>query len=80
MQPSSRMGTDVYWCRALETSGDHGSDWSTCDVNTERDIGKWWQKELKQVMVEAGKKEKHLAEERDFHEGVPVITVIVDGG
>ena len=50
-------------------------------INTERDIGEWWHIELKQVMVEAGKEEKRLAEERgDFHEGVPVITVIVDGG
>ena len=32
-------------------------------------------------MRKAGKEEKRLAEERgDFHEGVPAITVIVDGG
>ncbi len=32
-------------------------------------------------MLEAGKEEKLLAEERgSFHEGVPAITVIVDGG
>ena len=32
-------------------------------------------------MQEAGKKEKRLAEERgDYNEGVPAITVIVDGG
>ena len=50
-------------------------------INTERDIGEWWQNQLQEVMVEAGKEEKKLAEERaDFHEGVPAITVIVDGG
>ena len=32
-------------------------------------------------MLEAGKEDKRLAEERgDYHEGVPTITVIVDGG
>ena len=32
-------------------------------------------------MAEAGREEKRLAEEREnFHEGVPAITVIVDGG
>ena len=50
-------------------------------INTERDIGEWWQKELQEVMAEAGKEEKRLAKERgDYHEGVPAITVIVDGG
>ncbi len=50
-------------------------------INTERDIGEWWRKQLEGVMAEAGKEEKRLAEERgDYHEGVPAITVIVDGG
>ena len=32
-------------------------------------------------MIEAGKQEKKLAEENgDYHQGVPSITVIVDGG
>ena len=32
-------------------------------------------------MVEAGREEKRLAEERgDYNDGVPAITVIVDGG
>ena len=32
-------------------------------------------------MLEAGREEKRLAEERgDFHHGVPAITVIVDAG
>ena len=50
-------------------------------ITTERDIGEWWRKQLQEVMVEAGKEEKRLAEERgDYHEGVPAITVVVDGG
>ena len=33
-------------------------------INTERDIGESWQKQLEEVMAEAGKEEKRLAEER----------------
>ena len=50
-------------------------------TRTERDVGRWWKDQLEQSMLEAGKEEKRLAEERgDYHEGVPAITVIVDGG
>ena len=36
-------------------------------VNIERDIGEWWKREMEQVMVNAGKEEKWLAEKRgDF--------------
>lgn len=50
-------------------------------IQAERSIGEWWQKELKEAMAEAGREEKRLAEERgDYHEGVPAITVVVDGG
>lgn len=50
-------------------------------TNSERDIGEWWRKELEHIMVDAGKEEKRLAEERgDYHEGVPAITVVVDAG
>jgi len=50
-------------------------------INTERDIGEWWRKQLQEVMVVAGKEEKQLAEKRgDLHEGIPAITVVVDGG
>ena len=36
---------------------------------------------MDKAMLEAGKEEKRLAEERgDYHQGVPAITVIVDGG
>ena len=48
---------------------------------TERDIGEWWRSMLEEEMIKAGKEEKRLAEQRnDFHQGVPAITVIVDGG
>ena len=50
-------------------------------VQTERDIGEWWQENLWESMLEAGREEKRLAEERgDLHHGVPAITVVVDGG
>lgn len=50
-------------------------------ISTERDIGQWWSEKLRESMVEAGKEEKRLAEERgSYHEGVPAITVILDGG
>lgn len=50
-------------------------------IATERDIGERWKSELQESMAEAGREEKRLAEERgSFHEGVPAITVIVDGG
>ena len=50
-------------------------------VQTERDIGEWWQENLWEFMLEAGREEKRPAEERgDFHHGVPAITVVVDGG
>ena len=50
-------------------------------TSSERDIGEWWQQELEQIMIDAGKEEKRLAEERgDYHEGVPAITVVVDAG
>ena len=48
---------------------------------TERDIGEWWRSMLEEEMIKVGKEEKRLAEQRnDFHQGVPAITVIVDGG
>ena len=50
-------------------------------ISTEREIGEQWKVELQKLMVEAGREEKRLAEEKgDYHEGVPAITVIVDGG
>lgn len=40
-----------------------------------------WRKKLNDSMIEAGKEERQLAEiNNDYHQGVPCITVIVDGG
>ncbi len=50
-------------------------------ISTERDIGYCWKQMLLSSMAEAGQEEKKIAEENGrFHEGVPAITVIVDGG
>ena len=50
-------------------------------ISTERDIGECWKRMLLSSMAEAGREEKRIAEEKgSFHEGVPAITVIVDGG
>ena len=50
-------------------------------INTERDIGDWWKQMLEKSMIEAGEEEKRMAEERgSFHDGIPSVTVIVDGG
>ena len=46
-------------------------------IDTERAIGEMWKQELLHSMAEAGR-EKQLAIERN--EGVPAITVVVDGG
>ena len=47
----------------------------------ENDIGEKWLACLQQDMLAAGQVEKRLAEERgDFHQEVPAITVICDGG
>ena len=50
-------------------------------INTEHDIGEWWKEKLIESMIDAGKEEKRLAEVRcSCHDGVPAITVTVDGG
>lgn len=50
-------------------------------ASAERGLGEWWRTQLEKSCLEAGKEEKRLAEERnDYHQGVPAITVIVDGG
>ena len=50
-------------------------------TKAERSIGEWWRDCLQQSMEEAGKRERELAIERgDYHNGVPAITVITDGG
>ena len=50
-------------------------------IGTERDIGEMWKQALQQSMLEAGRREREIAIQKGhFHEGVPAITVIVDGG
>ena len=47
-------------------------------VQTERDIGEVWEREMEKAMLEAGKEEKRLAEQRgDYHQGIPAITVVM---
>lgn len=47
----------------------------------EDEIGKWWESELENVMKDAGREERELAiAEGNFHDGVPYITVVCDGG
>ena len=53
----------------------------TSFIATERDIGECWKENLQSSMAAAGQEEKRIAIEKgSFHEGVPAITVIVDGG
>ena len=53
----------------------------TSFTHTERSIGEMWKAQLRESMNEAGKEEKRLAIQRgDYHQGVPAITVYVDGG
>ena len=48
---------------------------------TERQIGDWWWSSLQESMKAAGKEEKQYAmEQNSYHQGIPAITVIVDGG
>ena len=48
---------------------------------TERRIGEWWWNHLQESMKSAGEKEKAIAiSQNRYHQGVPAITVIVDGG
>jgi hypothetical protein len=47
----------------------------------EDEISTWWKNILDEDMLEAGRQEKELAEKRqDFHQGIPAITVVCDGG
>lgn len=47
----------------------------------EDEIGKWWESELENVMKDAGRQEREIAiAEGNFHDGIPYITVVCDGG
>ena len=50
-------------------------------IHTEQMIGKWWWTVLEESMISAGKVEKQIAIKKGhYHQNVPAITVIVDGG
>ena len=50
-------------------------------IQTESVIGQWWWELLCESMKQACEEERQLAIQRgDFHQGVPAINVIVDGG
>ena len=69
VQPGSRLGADVDRWRPRTTRGNG------------RSLGRSWRELLEESMKEAAEEEKRNAIERgSFHEGVPAIAVIVDGG
>ena len=70
------MVTGGSHCRIKETLGLTGALGMT--KASFIDIGKQWKRKLQESMAEAGKEEKRLAKERG--EGVPAITVVLDGG
>jgi len=50
-------------------------------MGAERRIGQWWQTLLQESMKAAGEEEKAIALAKNrMHDGIPAITVIVDGG
>ncbi|XP_062575148.1 uncharacterized protein LOC134237079 isoform X2 [Saccostrea cucullata] len=54
---------------------------STSFTSIEKEIGDWWLSALESNILEAGAQERSLAIERgDYHQEVPAITVITDGG
>ena len=50
-------------------------------MQTECQIGEWWWNALQDSIKAAGKEEKQFAvKQSSYHQGIPAITVIVDGG
>ena len=50
-------------------------------IAAEQKIGEWWWTLLKDSMKLAGEEEKAIAiRKKKYHQGIPAITVIVDGG
>ena len=44
-------------------------------------IGEWWRDLFEQLMTSAGKEERDIAiANNSYHQGIPAVTVIVDGG
>ena len=57
------------------------SIYHTTFISIERELGVMFEDEVMAEAMEAGKEEKMLAEHRnEYHEGVPAISVVVDGG
>ena len=53
----------------------------TMFTTLEDEIGTWWQSVLKEELFKAGAKERWIAIKwGQYHEGIPAITVICDGG
>jgi hypothetical protein len=64
----------------LGTMGMAGMSQTTFST-IEQEIAVWWKSVLDADMLEAGAEERRCAIERDdFHDGVPFITVVCDGG
>ena len=50
-------------------------------MKTESIVGRWWSECLEKSMCEAAEEEKQIAvHKQSFHNGVPAITVVIDGG
>ena len=77
------MATGTGQCQLEETMSVMGVPVMTkaTFISTEQDIGECWKQILLLSMAEAGQEEKKIVKENGrFHEGVPAVTVIVDGG
>ena len=78
-----QMATGGGCARLNEVSATLGMPGMTNDTfsSLEHQIGQWWHDALDKEMRLAGAKEKELAIERgEYHQGVPSITVVCDGG
>ena len=53
----------------------------TMFTTLEDKLWRWWQSVLEEELLKAGTEERRIAIERgQYHEGIPAITVICDGG
>ena len=83
MQLSCSVGANGNWRGTQQTLRNRRYTGSTNNVTesfieTERELGEWWKQELEGSMKAA--EERKLANELNrFHEGVPAITVILNG-
>ena len=50
-------------------------------ITTEKKIGDWWRDLFAESMITAGKEKREIAiTNNSYHQGIPAVTVIVDGG